>query len=526
MINISPVDRLLELLPEETRLVHQVKSGDINAFVKLYDVYVERIHRYIYVQVANDRAVEGITFQTFFTAWKQLNDYKKTGLPFISWLYSIAQSQINSYFRTHGNSKTSVQEFLVSTSPNSNETVENIREVLQFFTEEERQVLILKYIVCMPVNGISRLINMREGNIRTLQVHALQMLAEHLEGKEINAKGRKFQRVLAECQIKLLNETATQEELLARYPEYAAQLAPLLQTVISLASARDVNPLPTFIAYTREALLHYMVSHPRRSQRSVNVTVSWRLASALAVLIVSLLATQTAQAQAALPGEPLYNWKRASELVWRAISLDPVSIDIVLAERRIDEWIAVADDPERSASALDGYREVISRLQSATAEQKIVRIVPVLRTQQQILNDAGLKSNELDTYLVAAASIPTATPIPPLPTATRVFPTRTQIPPTATRVQPTATDVPPTATRIPPTATDVPPTATRIPPTATEIPPTATEVPPTATDVPPTTTDVPPTETEPPTDIPPEPTDVPPTSTPEAPVIVNNDTLP
>ena len=526
MINVSPVDRLMELLPEETRLIHQVKSGDVTAFVKLYDAYVERIHRYIYLQVANDRAVEGITFQTFFTAWKQLNDYKEAGLPFISWLYSIARSQVNIYFRTHGNPKTSIQEFLVSASLTSNDASESIRQALQFFTEEERQVLILKYIVCMPVKGISRLMGMREGNIRALQNHALQMLAEHLEEKEVKIKGGKFQRIFAECQIKLLNETATQEELIALYPEYAAQLAPLLQTVISLASARDVTPLPTFIAYTREALLHYMVSHPRRSQRSVNVTVSWRLASALAVLIVSLLATQTAQAQAALPGEPLYNWKRASELVWRAISLDPVSIDIVLAERRIDEWIAVADDPERSASALDGYREVISRLQSATAEQKIVRIVPVLRTQQQILNDAGLKSNELDTYLVAAASNPTATPIPPLPTATRVFPTRTQIPPTATRVQPTATDVPPTATRIPPTATDVPPTATRIPPTATEIPPTATEVPPTATDVPPTTTDVPPTETEPPTDIPPEPTDVPPTSTPEAPVIVNNDTLP
>ena len=517
MINVSPVDRLMELLPEETRLIHQVKSGDVTAFVKLYDAYVERIHRYIYLQVANDRAVEGITFQTFFTAWKQLNDYKEAGLPFISWLYSIARSQVNIYFRTHGNPKTSIQEFLVSASLTSNDAIESIRQALQFFTEEERQVLILKYIVCMPVKGISRLMGMREGNIRALQDRALQMLAEHLEEKEIKIKGGKFQRIFSECQIKLLNETATQEELIALYPEYAAQLAPLLQTVISLASARDVTPLPTFIAYTREALLHYMVSHPRRPQRNVNMTVSWRVASVLAMLIVAFLATGTAQAQSALPGEPLYDWKRASELVWRAISLDPVSIDIVLAERRIDEWIAVADDPELSASAMNGYVEVISRLQSANANQKIVRIMPALRTQQQILTDAGLNSKELNTYLVEAATLPAPTPIPPLPTATRVLPTRTEVPPTATRI-------PPTVTRIPPTATDVPPTATEIPPTATEIPPTATNVPPMATDVPPTATEVPPTETEVPTEIPPEPTEAPPTSTPEPPITL--DTLP
>lgn len=522
MTNVSPVDRLMELLPEETRLIHQVKFGDVSAFVKLYDAYVERIHRYIYVQVANNRAVEGLTFQTFFTAWKQLNEYKETGLPFISWLYSIARGQVHSYLRTHGNSKADVQEFLVSTSSYSDEAVENIREALQFFTEEERQVLILKYIVCMPVKGISRLMNMREGNIRNLQDHALQMLTEHLEKKaikKIKIKDRKFQRVLVECQVKLLNETATQEELLARYPEYAAQLSPLLQTVLSLVSARNVNPLPTFTAYTREALLHYMVSHPRRQQRTVNVTVSWRLASVLAVLIVALLATGTAQAQSALPGEPLYNWKRASELVWRAISLDPVSIDIVLAERRIDEWIAVADDPERSSSAMDGYMEAISRLQSANAEQKITRIVPALRTQQQVLNEAGLRSNELDIYLVDAASIPASTSIPPLPTATRVLPTQTENPPTATRIPSTATDVPSTVTEIPPTATNIPPTATNVPPTATEIPPTATDVPPTATEVSPT-------ETEVPTEVPPEPTEVPPTSTPEVPVTLNNDSLP
>lgn len=511
MINVSPVDRLMELLPEETRLVYQVKSGDINAFVKLYDVYIECIHRYVYIQVADDRACEGITFQTFFNAWKQLNDYKETGLPFISWLYSIAQNQVNAYYRTHKNSQASVQEFLISTSRHFNSAVEMIREVLQYFTQEERQVLILKYIVCMPVKKISRLMSMHEGDIRALQLRALQMLAGHLEEKEIKIKSSKFQRIFAECQIRLLNETSTLEEQLARYPEFAAQLAPLLRTVLSLASARNVNPLPTFAAYTREALLHYMASHPYRPQK--NMVFSWRMASAFAVLIVALLATGTAQAQSALPGEPLYSWKRASEMVWRAVSLDPVSVDIFLAERRLDEWLAVVDNPERSASAKDGYLKVISRLQSASGEQAIVRIVPELRSQQQILSEAGLASNELNNYLVEAAAAPIATLVQAPATATRNPPTPTRIPPTATRIPPTVTEIPPMATEVPPTATQIQPTATEIPPTMapTEVPPTVvpTEVPP--TEIPPTPIETQPPETEVPTEIAPtaEPTFIP-----------------
>ena len=502
----------MELLPEETRLVRQVRSGDVSAFIKLYDVYVERVHRYIYIQVADDRTAEGLTFQTFFAAWKQLGDYRKTGLPFISWLYSIARNQVMAHYRTHKNSKVKVQEFLISASPYSNKVIENIRGALQFFTEEERQVLILKYIVCMPVKGISRLINKREGDIRILQIHALQMLAERLEEKEVRIKSRKLQRIFVESQIKLLNETASLDEQLARYPDYALQLDPLLRTVLSLVSVRNVNPLPTFTAYTREALLHYMVSHPRRLQRHVNMTVSWRVASASAMLIVAFLVTGTAQAQSALPGEPLYSWKRASEVVWRAVSLDPVSADIFLAERRVDEWIAVADNPTRSASALDGYVEVISRLQSASNEQEIRRIVPVLQSQQQDLNNAGLESNALDNYLVVVASMPIATNVPP---------TVTNIPPTATKIPPTATNIPPTATKIPPTATNIPPTATNIPPTATNIPPTATNVPPTATNIPPTAVEVPPTETEVPTEVPPTPVGIP-TSTIEAAPILND----
>ena len=42
MINSSYTNRLMEMFPEEFRLIHEAKSGDANAFVELYDAYVER----------------------------------------------------------------------------------------------------------------------------------------------------------------------------------------------------------------------------------------------------------------------------------------------------------------------------------------------------------------------------------------------------------------------------------------------------------------------------------------------------
>jgi hypothetical protein len=197
-----------------------------------------------------------------------------------------------------------------------------------------------------------------------------------------------------------------------------------------------------------------------------------------------------------LPGDTFYAWKRTSEKVWLTISLDPVATDIVLAERRLNEWIAVARDQTRSTSAKNGYLEALARLKATKNKETVVLIVPALESQQQILNETGLITPELDDYLIEAISflpvdvliqstpIKFASTITSMPTFTHIVPTATKVPPTATEVPPTATEVPPTATEIPPTATDVPPTATEIPPTATDVPPTATDVPPTATDIP------------------------------------------
>jgi hypothetical protein len=304
-----------------------------------------------------------------------------------------------------------------------------------------------------------------------------------------------FQRILEECLTELSDGTATVDECLEYYPKHAEQLKPLLKTVLLLNRGRDVTPSPTFNAYTRSSMIQYLRSHPRQPRG--NISLFQRAALTFAMLVAALLITGTAQAQSALPGDTFYAWKRTSEQLWRAISLDPLATDIMLTERRLHEWIAVANDPARSTSARNGYLEALSRLESVGDVETLARVIPALQSQQQTLNNAGLPTAQLDDYLtVGVNSIPTVVPTHVIPTATEVPPTATDIPPTPMDLPPTATEVPPTPTDLPPTATDVPPTPTDVPPTATDVPPTATDLPPTATDVPPTSTDVP-TEIEP-----------------------------
>jgi DNA-directed RNA polymerase specialized sigma24 family protein len=478
----------VEPIPEEGRLVGRAKSGEIDAFIELYDVYSDDLYRYIYFRVLSDVAAEAITSQVFRHAWDHLRAYRKKRSSFVGWIYDIARTQVIVYYKV--NLKTDAFD--------------------------------IRMLLAAPDYRLNQ---------------------EAQDWSPGEAWGNHLQLLTGDIEQSRLQTTAA---LVMR--EYLDYLNP----------RRSRKPSPTFNAYTRAWLIRYVHLHQRQPAPSpVRVRVrsastrlvrtiqaleprltlapaARRMSLAYAVLIVALLITGTAKAQAALPGEPLYGWKRTSEQVWLSVSPDPVGTDIVLADRRFNELLAVEHDPKRSQSALHDYMQSITSLNLTGNAQSRARFLPLLEAHQKKLKDSGLASQPLYTYLavaakstssataptvaVAATAVAASPTLPPSPTArpTQVPPTATarptQVPPTATTVP---TEIPPTATVAP---TEVPPTPTEIP---TEIPPTPTEVPteviPTATEVPtiivPTSTAVPtealPSATEPPATPTPIPMDTP-----------------
>lgn len=224
-----------------------------------------------------------------------------------------------------------------------------------------------------------------------------------------------FERILDNCLRDLEQGASSVDDCLARHPEHAAQLKPVLLAAAYLARGRSLQPSAAFKARTRAKLTLNMQAHPRR--RSHFGLAFRRFATGLAVIVVTLLATGTAYAQGALPGDPLYEWKLASERTWRAVSLNPVAVDIAIANRRIIELNAVADDPVLRAQALEGYLEVVTRLETEIDAETLERILPVIDP---------LEDSEPPTPMPTDPSAPEATPMPE--PATLPEPTQTILP--------------------------------------------------------------------------------------------------
>jgi hypothetical protein len=232
-----------------------------------------------------------------------------------------------------------------------------------------------------------------------------------------------FEKVLQRCLRDLEQGVSSVDECLHRYPAYAPQLEPILLTCAYIERARAARLSNAFKARVRVRVVQHMFAHPRKPARSPLMfahrsSALVRLAVGMAVVLLALIAAGTVYAQSALPGDTLYGWKLASEKAWRAVSPDPVKTDLVIAERRVDELIAVRHDATLYARTRQAYLEVEARLITELTVENEKEILTTLETQIEELNQSGifLPQPEPDRDQTVPPPleepIPTLTPVP------------------------------------------------------------------------------------------------------------------
>ena len=206
-----------------------------------------------------------------------------------------------------------------------------------------------------------------------------------------------FEAIFEECVDQIVSGESSLEECLARYPQYEAQLEPLLYAIVRLQDeALAVRPSPFLRSSLRSELNRAIENSPRRKRTTP--FFFWRMALNVAVLIFALVMTNTVFAQRALPGEELYDWKLASETFWRTVTTDPLGTDLKISERRIDEYVAVSSDEARRREVLMGYNKLLGRFKLEEDEYDRARILHALKSQQDSLRRVGLTIPELDSY--------------------------------------------------------------------------------------------------------------------------------
>jgi len=156
-------------------------------------------------------------------------------------------------------------------------------------------------------------------------------------------RDKEFNNILDECLERLLVKGETIEQCLLSYPEYAAELEPLLHTVVATKKALAIQPRPEFKSEARyQFRLALQKVEPKRRLPFLGWQPRWAIA--MVALLVLLLAGggTVAAAGNSMPDSLLYPVKLATEQV--RLKLTPSDIGKAelyaeLADRRVAEIV-------------------------------------------------------------------------------------------------------------------------------------------------------------------------------------------
>ena len=171
-------------LEDELRQI-EIAKKDPRQFAPLYKKYHEAIFRYVYKRVDEEETAYDITSCVFVKALSSLPRYEFRGVPFSSWLFRIAKSELYQSFRDKKAQRT--------VSLDSVTIVQFIDELNEDFSEEQRitllnslkllkdhqlQLIEMRFFEKRSFKEIGEIVGLTENNAKVKTFRALVKLKE------------------------------------------------------------------------------------------------------------------------------------------------------------------------------------------------------------------------------------------------------------------------------------------------------------------------------------------------------------
>lgn len=171
--------------PDQQSLLERASRADPVALGEIYDQYVERIYAYIYHRVGQAETAEDLTSQVFMRMLEAIRSGQGWRTSFSGWLYRIARNLVIDHYRRRGRASfVDIDEAppIGTTKDDPSHAVqasldrENLRAALSRLTEEQAQVITLRFLEDLSIAETAAAMDKTEGAIKALQYRAVLAL--------------------------------------------------------------------------------------------------------------------------------------------------------------------------------------------------------------------------------------------------------------------------------------------------------------------------------------------------------------
>lgn len=166
---------------ELDELAVKAALGDRAAFERIYTALVDDIYSYVRGQCRNDTVAEDLVANVFLKAWRSAKGYRPQSNTFRRWIFTIARNEVRDYWRASQRTLPMVEfDLSEGLQPEAEtdhaETNRLVQQALATLTEEQRQVVVLRYFGNKTHDEIATILGKREGAVRALLMRALRQM--------------------------------------------------------------------------------------------------------------------------------------------------------------------------------------------------------------------------------------------------------------------------------------------------------------------------------------------------------------
>ncbi len=174
----------------------QVRMEEIKEkFSLLYDQYIQKIYRFVYLKVSSQETAEDLCSDIFTRIWERC--LQNQGVPLEhaqAFIYQVARNVVVDYYRERGkleifSVEQTIGEVVDLTNSFAKEAaqkieIERIRKVIAMLKDEYQDYLIWYYLEGVSVPEMAQITGKSEENVRVGVHRAVQALKGKLELRE------------------------------------------------------------------------------------------------------------------------------------------------------------------------------------------------------------------------------------------------------------------------------------------------------------------------------------------------------
>jgi RNA polymerase sigma-70 factor (ECF subfamily) len=172
---------------DEMKLLHRARILDQEALAEVHNRYYDSIYRYIAFRVNDTPTAEDLTSEVFLRLLNALRDKTAPQNTLRGWLYGVASRVLKEHYRKKKrDSFTLLHDDIPATEQGVDHEVdailqnENLQAVMQGLTEDQQNVLALRFGFGMPIQEVADTMGKSEGSIKMLQARAIAAISQRI----------------------------------------------------------------------------------------------------------------------------------------------------------------------------------------------------------------------------------------------------------------------------------------------------------------------------------------------------------